>query len=166
MAVALALLVAPATSAMAQNRLGVGVSFLHEEGGTGTGATVDYSGPIQNALAWVVDASLHKNSDDFFSSTITMAQGGLRYNIPMTNSNVRVGVQGLVGIAHENVSDCDVCGSNNLVVTPGVNVDIPVGSGKTSIRAALDFPIIMFEGESTTFTRAWFGASWTIGARP
>lgn len=166
LAVAAALTLATASTAAAQNRLGVGLSFLHSEGGTATGATVDYSGPIQNALAWVVDGSLHRDSNDFFDSTITMAQGGVRYNIPMTNTNVRVGVQALVGIAHEGVSDCDVCGSNNLVITPGGNVDIPVGSGNTSIRVALDFPIIKFEGDTTTFTRFWFGASWALGARP
>jgi hypothetical protein len=166
--VAAALILSTASSAAAQNRLGVGLSFLHESGSTSTGATVDYSGPIQNALAWVGDVSLHRNSNDFGSATITMAQAGLRYNVPMTNSNVRVGVQGLVGLAHEGISDCDgdFCGSNNLVITPGGNVDIPVGSGSTAIRVALDFPIIMFEGATTTFTRFWVGASWGFGAKP
>ena len=164
--VASALILSTASSAAAQNRLGVGLSFLHEDGATSTGATVDYSGPIQNALAWVGDLSLHRNSDDFGSATITMAQAGLRYNVPMTNSKVRVGVQGLVGLAHEGVSDCDVCGSNNLVITPGGNVDVPVGSGSTAIRVAIDFPIVMFEGASVTFTRFWVGASWAFGSRP
>jgi hypothetical protein len=166
LAVATALILASASSAAAQNRLGAGLSFLHAEGETATGVTVDYSGALQGAIGWVVDGSLHHNGEEGFSSTITMAQGGVRYNIPVTDAKIRPAVQALIGVAHEGVSDCDVCGSTNLVITPGGLVDIPVGSGKTAIRVAIDFPIIMFEGSSTTFTRFWFGGSWTIGATP
>src|SRR5689334_20776836 len=81
---AAAMVVVTAMPSAAQD-LGLGVSFLGDEGGTGF--IVDLSGPLQRSagdyrLHWVGDFSWHKNSEDTIlgdaSLTNILAQGGLR----------------------------------------------------------------------------------------
>src|SRR5687767_1456221 len=86
----LALLLSTPMTAAAQGTLGVGLSFLGDEGGTGF--TVDYSAPFRTmtndrTLSWVGDFSFHRNSFDTvgFEGNLTNLtfQGGVRIGGPI-----------------------------------------------------------------------------------
>jgi hypothetical protein len=176
------LLVSPATAA-AQRKLGVGVSFLGDEGGTGF--TVDYSGPLRTmandkSLSWVGDFSFHRNSFDGFGfdgnvTTLTF-QGGARIGGRLAEKVTWHG-QGLIGIWRSSFDfeaddlneelceefgiDCDIGDSDSGgLFTIGGGIDYAF-TDNTAFRVQLDFPIFMGDGESTT--RFWLGISRTIG---
>jgi hypothetical protein len=172
------ILAAPATAA-AQGTLGVGVSFLGDEGGTGV--TVDYSRPIRSlandrTLGWVGDFSYHRNGfgNDFAGvdgnfTTMTF-QGGVRLS-GQAAPKVSWHAQGLVGVRRSSFDvsasgltdeicdafdiDCSVGDSDTGVIfTPGAGIDYML-TERAALRAQLDIPI----GEGGSTTRVWFGVS-------
>ena len=112
----LALLVMVPMSAAAQDntqgKLGVGLSFLGDEGGTGV--TMDYAKPFRSlannrTLGWVGDFSFHRNSVgvEGFEANLTSitVQGGVRLDGPLgQNENLTWHAQGLVGILRSSFS--------------------------------------------------------------
>jgi hypothetical protein len=182
---AMTLLVATAMPATAQT-LGVGVSFLGDDGGTGV--TLDYSKPFRTltgdrTLGWVGDFSFHTNGfgNDLLGVDVSlrtlMFQGGLRLR---GNLNERVAwhVQGLAGIVRQSFSAdatginedlCDLleldCGfgdsETSFLITPGAGIDYNFGE-RAGLRAQLDFPIA-FVDEGGSTTRFWFGLAWRVG---
>jgi len=175
---ATALLLASAIPAAAQGKLGVGVSFLGDEGGTGV--AFDYSRPFRTltgdrTLGWVIDLGFHRKSfdDDVLdldsSVTSVLAQGGVRLN-GRFNEKLTWHGQGLIGIWRSSFSsditdeicdvfdvDCDTS-STDVVFTPGAGVDYAL-TDRMNLRAQLDIPIT---GDGST-TRFWFGLSWLVG---
>lgn len=162
-----------------QGKLGVGLSFLGDDGGVG--ATVDYSKPFRSvgnnrSFGWVGDFSFHGN--DVGDSGIEvdvksfMFQGGVRLTgLFGTSERLTWHAQGLVGIMHvsaeadnllDNIcDDLDVdCEESDtgVIFSPGAGIDYWF-SPRTSIRAQIDFPI----GEGGATTRVWFGIARRLG---
>ncbi len=168
-----------ATAQDTQGKLGVGLSFLGDDGGVG--ATVDYSKPFRSlsnnrSLGWVGDFSFHGN--DVGESGIEVDvksftfQGGVRLSGPFgTNERLTWHAQGLLGVMHVSASadsllgdicddldvDCDES-DTGLIFSPGAGIDYWF-SPRTSIRAQIDFPI----GEGGATTRVWFGIARRMG---
>lgn len=175
-----ALLVMAPVSAMAQDapgKLGVGLSFLSDDGGMGV--TVDYSKPFRTlsndrTLGWVGDFSFHRNSVGIEPAdvdlTVLSFQGGVRISGPLgQNPNFTWHGQGLVGILRASASndtvddlcdivdvDCDAS-DTNFVFTPGAGIDYAFNE-KTAFRAQIDF--FISDGNATRF---WIGISRKIG---
>ncbi len=161
---AAAFVVASALPTAAQD-LGLGVSFLGDEGGTGF--IIDYSAPLNKtagdfALNWVGDLSFHHKGYDAgifgdYSRNILLAQGGLRIG-GKVNDNVSWHAQGLVGIIRASYGGdfdavCDLpgadCGSTDVVFTPGGAIAYHLNE-KSAVRAQLDLPIS--DGNTTRFS--------------
>ena len=183
-----AILLATPQHATAQGTLGVGLSFLGDEGGTGF--TLDYSAPFRSytnnrTLGWVGDLGFHRNNFDSlgFEGDITslMVQGGVRFGGPIgTNNRFTWHGQGLVGIMHTSydfgVDDftnelCDeldlACedfekGDNDtgVIFSPGAGINYWF-TPQTAFRAQLDIPI----GEGGSTTRFWIGISRRFGTQ-
>jgi hypothetical protein len=153
-----ALLLASAIPAAAQGTLGVGVSFLHEEGFTATGFDVNYSGDISRmdkaAFGWVGDFSLHRSGE--FDETVTIYQGGVRYTA-MPNETVNVFGQFLLGGWH-------CCGFTDFVLTPGAGVTVAINP-KWNVLAQIDFPLVQDEFDNFNETRFTIGVSTRLGTR-
>jgi hypothetical protein len=179
----LALLLSTPMTAAAQGTLGVGVSFLGDEGGTGF--TVDYSAPFRTmtndrTLSWVGDFSFHRNGFDTvgFEGNLTnlMIQGGVRIGGPIgTDGRLTWHGQGLVGILRSSFDfgaddfdeeicdeldlDCDIGDSDtSFVFTPGAGINYWFNP-QTAFRAQLDLPI----GDGGNTTRFWIGISRRLG---
>lgn len=152
---------ATAIPASAQS-LGVGISFLGDEGGTGF--IVDYARPSKTVntdqtLSWVGDFSFFHNGFEFTDSSINtlMVQGGARISGKAGEKAMWDG-QGLIGIRHSSVGgtvgsicglsgvDCDDTGG---VLTVGGGLEYAFGTNK-AVRGQLDFPIALGEGGNTT----------------
>jgi hypothetical protein len=180
---AAALVLASPMSAAAQGKLGVGLSFLGDHGGTGV--TVDYSKPFRTmandrTLGWVGDFSFHSGDAGIdVDLTTLMIQGGIRLNGRLSEK-VTWHVQGLVGFVRQSVDadidddledlceefdvDCDFDfeGSDSSgVITPGGGIDYWFNP-QTALRAQLDIPIALSDGAGST-TRFWIGISRMFG---
>ncbi len=181
--IAAAVIVMAAAPARAQT-LGVGLSFLSNDGGTGV--TADYSGAIsqsgERTMGWVGDVSFHRKKvggdlagAEVTGTTIT-GQGGVRLSAPV-NDKLSWHAQGMVGIAHTSVNvsaaglnqeicdafglDCSVGASDNsVVVTPGAGIDYMFGD-KTALRAQGD--LFIGRGGGSAF-RFWVGVSFKMGS--
>jgi hypothetical protein len=167
----------PAAAQDTPGRLGVGLSFLSDDGGTGV--TVDYSKPFRSlannrTLGWVGDFSFHRNSEgieDFeVDLTVLTFQGGVRIGGPFgQNPNLTWHGQGLVGILRTSASNdllddvCDVldidCSDSetDFVFTPGGGIDYAFNE-RTAFRAQIDF--LISDGSAVRF---WIGISQRIG---
>jgi hypothetical protein len=185
---AMSLLVTVPMSAAAQDvqpgKLGVGLSFLGDEGGTGV--TVDYSKPFRSlandrTLGWVGDFSFHRNGFDGFgvegNFTSMTFQGGVRIGGQLgSNPNLTWHAQGLAGILRQSFDvglddelDEEICeelgldcsfgeSDTGFIFTPGAGIDYWFNP-RTAFRAQLDIPI----GEGGNTTRVWFGISRRMG---
>ena len=162
-----ALFVASAMPAAAQDGLGLGLSFLGDEGGAGF--LVDYSQPFktQNTgarLGWVGEFSYFPG--DFFSTL--MAQGGVRAS-GRAGEKLNWLAHGMVGMLRQSadggdiVDDlCDVldldCDASNTgaLLTIGGGVEYAINE-KSGLRGQLDFPIALTDGggNTTRFTIAY-----------
>jgi hypothetical protein len=159
-------LVSAAIPASAQS-LGVGASFLGDEGGTGV--IVDYSKPFQSSmttkkLGWVGDFSyFHKGfGNDVFgggSANTLLLQGGVRISGEAGEKLEWLG-QGLIGLRHASFSYDDNLGGicdlgdcsdsdNGGVLTLGGGLQYALNE-KLGVRGQLDFPIALGDGGSTT----------------
>jgi hypothetical protein len=169
----------PAAGQDMQGRLGVGLSFLGDDGGVG--ATVDYSKPFHpmgenRSLGWVGDFGFHGNDVGDAGIEVDvksfMFQGGVRLNgLFGTSERVTWHAQGLLGVMHisadaDNVL-ADICddldidceeSETGLIFSPGAGIDYWFNP-RTSFRAQIDFPI----GEGGVTTRAWFGIARRLG---
>lgn len=160
----LALCLAAARPAAAQD-LGLGLSILGDEGGTGF--IIDYAKPFReqsngNMISWVGDFSWHRNSfDNFFSDysiSSLLAQAGVRLSGPLGESLTWHG-QGLVGIRRtafggddfESVCDFfgESCSDTGGVLTIGGAVQYQLGESG-AVRGQLDFPIGIGGGGGST----------------
>lgn len=155
---AAAVFLASVMPAAAQD-LGIGVSFLGDEGGTGV--IVDYAKAWKEQssgkmLSFVGDLSFHhKGFDGFgadFSVNTLLIQGGVRVG-GKAGENLTWHGQGLVGIARASASAggdlgdlCDIadvdCSASNtdVIFTPGGALSYAL-SEKAAVRAQLDLPI-------------------------
>jgi hypothetical protein len=149
-----ALVLASSLPAAAQGTLGVGVSFLHEEGFTATGVAVNYAGDLKQmdkaTLSWVGDVSFHKGD----GTTASMYQGGVRYTAA-ANDKVNVFGQFMLGAWH-------CCEFTDFVLTPGGGVTV-VLNPKWNFLAQVDFPLVQDEFDNFTETRLTFGVSTNLG---
>jgi hypothetical protein len=182
----MALLLSTPMTATAQGTLGVGLSFLGDEGGTGF--TVDYAAPFRTmtndrTLSWVGDFSFHRNNFDSpgFDGNITTLtfQGGVRIGGPIgTDGKLTWHGQGLVGIVRQSFDfgaddlneelcdlldiDCEVGDSDSTgLFTPGGGINYWFNP-QTAFRAQLDIPIGFGEGWGSN-TRFWIGISRQLG---
>jgi hypothetical protein len=178
-----ALLLASVVPAAAQT-VGVGLSFLSNNGGTGI--QVDYSNTYRTlsggdrTLGWVGDFSVHHNG---FGNDLTgvkvgftsvFIQGGMRVNGTF-DEKFKWFAQGLIGLHHLSVGadatgvNKDVCdafnidcsasaGDTGVVVTPGGAVTYALND-RTSLRGQLDIPI----GSGGSTTRFFLGISRQLG---
>jgi hypothetical protein len=156
------LLLGSAVPSAAQGTFGAGLSLLRiPDFDTLPGFVVDYTSPVSTmtngTIGWVGDFSLNRNGE--FEETILLFQGGVRFT-GTSNAKFRPFGQFLLGLARDTC--CDGFSTNELVVTPGGGVDIGLNE-KAAVRAQIDFPIIMFEGDSETTNRFFFGVSWKVG---
>lgn len=145
-----ALLLATAVPAFAQGTLGAGLSFLHDDGATATGITVDYSNVKAAAdkatVGFVGDFGLNH----FDGATVTSYMGGVRVGIP-GNAKVHPFAQFVLGAEH-------CCGDSNFALQPGVGVDIPINP-TLNFRAQIDFRTVRVDGASFNEQRYTFGVS-------
>jgi hypothetical protein len=168
-----ALVVVTALPAAAQD-LGVGVSFLGDEGGTGF--IVDYSGPLQRSMGrhqlnWLVDFSWHRNSfggDAFgadYDFTQMLVTVGARIKGQL-NDKTSWHAQGAAGIVRGSAS-VDAAGATEDLCDL-LDIDCDAGSSDTSgliniggalayalsdsgaVRAQLDIPIALGDGGDST----------------
>ena len=147
------LLVGSALPAAAQN-LGLGASFLGDEGGVGF--IVDYSRPFREVgdgltLSGVGDVSFHhKGFDSVFgdySAKTLFVQGGVRVSGAI-NEKLTWHGQGQIGIARFSLSDDFGCGGTrgidcsdtDVIFTPGGGITYQLNE-KSGVRGQLDFPI-------------------------
>jgi hypothetical protein len=165
---AAAVFVATAMPAWSQS-LGVGISFLGDQGGTGLIA--DYSKPYKTisgdrTLAWVGDFSIfhHGFGNDLVGVngglTTFMLQGGARLGGQVGEKVTWLG-QGLIGFRHSRFgSDIrglkDVCGTLDIdcsdsggVLTIGGALQYAL-SETTGVRGQLDFPFALGGNGSDT----------------
>lgn len=166
---AAALLVASAMPAAAQT-VGVGLSFLGDNGGTGiqADAAVPFSKTSSGkSIDLVGDISYYRNGDDLpivdFNISTLMVQVGGRVS-GKANDKVSWFGQGLLGYRHFGVGGdstaCDLpgvdCGSNGAVLTVGGALTYDFNE-KSGVKGQLDFPIpIGGDGDTTTrFTIAY-----------
>jgi hypothetical protein len=178
-----ALALVSAAPAAAQT-VGVGISFLGNNGGTGL--QVDYAARHrtlsggERTLDFVGDFSVHHNG---FGNDLTgvkvgftsfFIQGGARVNGSF-DPKFKWFVQGLVGVHHLSVGtdaagvNKDICdafnidcstsaGDTGVVVTPGGAVTYALNE-RTSLRGQLDIPI----GNGGGTTRFFLGISRQLG---
>jgi hypothetical protein len=183
----LALLLATPVAASAQGTLGVGLSFLGDDGGTGF--TVDYAAPFRSmtndrTLSWVGDFSFHRNSIDGFgvdgNFTTLMFQGGVRIGGPIgTDGKLTWHGQGIIGFVRQSFDigvddfteefceefgiDCEVGDSDSFgVLSPGAGINYWFNP-ETAFRAQLDLPIPLAGDGRDATTRFWIGISRRIG---
>lgn len=151
-----AFLLATAVPAFAQGTLGAGLSFLHDDGATATGITIDYSSVKAAAdkatFGFVGDFGLNH----FDGATVTSYQGGVRVGIP-GNAKVHPFAQFVIGAEH-------CCSSTNLTYQPGVGVDIPINP-TLNFRAQIDFRTVRVDGEGFNEQRYTFGVSMPVGGK-
>jgi YD repeat-containing protein len=169
----------PATAQDTQGKLGMGLSFLGDDGGVGV--TVDYSKPFHSlannrSFGWVADFSFHGNDVGDSGIEVDLKsftfQGGVRLTGPFgANERLTWHAQGLLGVMHVTAGadslledicddldiDCDES-DTGVIFSPGAGLDYWF-SPRTSIRAQIDFPI----GEGGATTRAWFGIARRMG---
>lgn len=154
--VASALLLATAGSAHAQGTVGAGVSFLHSDGGTANGFTVDYSsvgGAKDKAAVGIVgDFGLSRDN----GVTGTSYLGGVRVAIP-GNEKVKPFAQFLLGAEH-------CCATTNFAWQPGAGVDIAINAN-LNVRAQVDFRRVRADGLDFNEQRYTFGVSVPLGGR-
>lgn len=160
-----ALSLAAARPAAAQD-LGLGVSFLGDEGGTGF--IIDYAKPFRemsngNTISWVGDFSWHRNSFDSifsdYSVSSLFAQAGVRLGGAL-GEKVSWHGQGLIGLRRTSFGGddfedaCDFagesCSDTGAVLTIGGAVQYAL-TESGAVRGQLDFPIgIGSDSGSTT----------------
>jgi hypothetical protein len=172
--VAAAILLLSAIPSAAQSSLGVGLSFLGDEGGTGL--ILDYAAPYGSVggdkpLSFVGDFSIFHNGfgNDFAGVgggfTTLMIQGGVRVAGKAADKVTWHG-QGLIGVRRASVSfdtgldkevcdaldiDCSIGASDTgLVLTIGGAAEYAISDTKAA-RAQLDFPI-NGDGSTTRFS--------------
>lgn len=175
-----ALLFALAAPAAAQGTvqpgilLGAGISFMHEEGLTATGFSVnvakDVYGMNSAAVGIVVDFGLHKDTEELLgvdaSVTITTFLAGLRVTATSNDKFTPFG-QFMLGTGHGSVS-VDVAGEqfdesqNALTFAFGGGVNVKLNES-VNFLAQLDFLAFRFEGEAANDVRFLFGISTRIG---
>lgn len=159
-----ALFLVSAMPAAAQDGLGLGLSFLGDDGGAGV--LVDYSQPLKRQttsahLGWVGEFSYFPG--DFFSSLFL--QGGVRAS-GRAGEKVNWLGQGMIGILRQSADGlddvCDVfdidCDASNTgaVLTVGGGIEYAINE-KSGIRGVLDIPIALTDGggSTTRFTIAY-----------
>ena len=170
---------AQATPAGSSGKLGVGLSFLGDDGGMGV--TVDYAHPFHplsdnRSIAWVGDFSFHGNDVGDSGIEVDLKsltyQGGVRYTAPLgASSKLTWHAQGLLGVMHvsagaDNLLEdiCDDLGidcdedETGFIFSPGAGIDYWFNP-RFGFRGQLDFPI----GEGGVTTRVWFGLSRRFG---
>lgn len=161
--------------ASAQSMLGVGVSFLGDE--RGTGFVLDYSSPLagqksDNTVGWVGEFALHHKGFGSAAAgveggvTTIMAQLGLRISGEASDKVTWLG-QGLVGLmrtsfgaeaAGLNREFCELYDIDCSAGSSDTGGVLTVGGGlqyaltdRTHVRGQLDFPIALgAEGGGTT----------------
>lgn len=162
-ALLLAAFVTPAAAQEKGATVGVGISFLNNDGETGTGITADVAKNVHTAgkAAIGVVGDLSYNKFDF--GKLFMISGGVRVT-GNVHEKVDLFGQFLVGMGRFSADDCDGdgCSDTDPVFTPGFGVNIKANE-KIMVRAQLDFPIDKFEGGSETFKRFWFGVVFGLG---
>jgi hypothetical protein len=151
-----ALLLATAAPVFAQGTVGAGLSFLHGDGATATGFTIDYSSVTpatdKATFGFVGDFGLNK----FEGATVTSYLGGVRVAIP-GSAKVKPFAQFLIGAEH-------CCESTDLALQPGVGVDFAV-SPSLDVRVQVDFRNVRYDGGSTNTQRYTFGVAIPVGAK-
>jgi hypothetical protein len=151
-----AFLLATAAPAFAQGTVGAGLSFLHDDGATATGITIDYSNVKPSTdkatVGFVGDFGLNH----FDGATVTSYLGGVRVGIP-GSARVHPFAQFVLGAEH-------CCGDSNFAFQPGVGVDIPINP-TLNFRAQIDFRTVRVDGTSFNEQRYTFGVSLPVGAK-
>jgi hypothetical protein len=151
-----ALLLATAAPVFAQGTVGAGLSFLHDDGATATGFTIDYASvkPATDkaTFGFVGDFGLNK----FDGGTVTSYLGGVRVAIP-GNAKVKPFAQFVLGAEHAG-------GETDFALQPGAGVDFVV-SPTLDVRVQIDFRNVRFDGGSVNGQRYTFGVAIPIGAK-
>jgi hypothetical protein len=161
-------LAVPASAQGTQGTLGAGLSFVNwPDFTTLPGFTVDYSSPVRTmtnaSIGWVGDLSWHRKGEveEFgeIDQSLLLLQGGVRVT-GITNPKFRPFGQVLLGMVRDTC--CEDFSETAFALTPGGGIDLGIND-KAGVRVQVDFPIAMFEGESETLFRFWFGVSWRMG---
>jgi hypothetical protein len=151
-----AFLLATAAPVFAQGTVGAGLSFLHDDGATATGFTIDYASvkPATDkaTFGFVGDFGLNK----FDGGTVTSYLGGVRVAIP-GNAKVKPFAQFVIGAEH-------CCGSTDLAFQPGAGVDFAV-SPTLDVRVQVDFRTVRADGDTFNAQRYTFGIAIPVGAK-
>lgn len=156
-AVCAAFLLATAAPALAQGTVGAGLSFLHNDGTTATGVSVDYSSAKAATAGKATFGAVGDfDLNHFDGGTVTSYMGGVRVNIP-GSAKVQPFAQFLIGAEH-------CCGETDLAWQPGVGVDFAV-SPMLNVRVEIDFRNVRFDGGSTNEQRYLFGISVPVGGK-
>ena len=163
--------VTPASAQTPGATVGAGISFLNsgDAEATGIGFTLDVAKDVKALgskaqLGIVGDFGWHSFSaeDDnlLFEdvSTLTL-MGGARVSFD-AGAKVRPFGQFLIGMMNFSPEESD--SDTELAYAPGFGVDIKLNE-KVAIRGQIDFVIADTEGESSNFTRYWFGVSFGVG---
>lgn len=151
-----ALMAVSAVPAAAQGTVGVGLSFLHDDGATATGLMVDYSTAKPEAGKVAVGLVGDLGLNHFDGANVTSFLGGVRV-AGMAGEKASVFGQFLIGAEH-------CCGSTDLAFQPGVGVDIPL-TPTLNFRFQLDFRTVRFAGNNFNEQRYTFGVSLPIGSK-
>jgi hypothetical protein len=149
-----ALMLATAVPAFAQGTVGAGLSFLHDDGDTATGVTVDYSTakPATDKATWGLVGDFGLNH--FNGGTVTSYLGGVRVVIP-GSAKVKPFAQFVIGAEH-------CCGVTDLAYQPGAGVDVVI-SPTLNFRAQVDFRSVRDNGDTFNEQRYTFGVSMPVG---
>jgi hypothetical protein len=157
-----AILVAAALPAAAQNEdkplVGVGLSFLHDEGGTATGFAVDIAKAFRSMnkaqLSAVGDLGWNRFGDA--DSNVLSILGGVRIT-GTADAKLQPYGQFLLGLEH-------CCEDNGFAIQPGAGIDY-LYNDKVAIRAAVDFRRTSYGDGFDPFNAArfWFGISTRLG---
>ena len=141
-----------ATAQDTQGKLGVGLSFLGDDGGVGV--TVDYSKAFHSlaknkSFGWVPDFSFHGNDVGDSGIEVDLKsftfQGGIRLTGPFgANERLTWHAQGLLGVMHVTAGAdsllediCDAMGSPTIAV--GIGIGDHFGVGRRVAEKLADF---------------------------
>jgi hypothetical protein len=141
--------------------IGLGLTALHENYGTGKGGEIDlqvagFKADSRLGMGLVIDGSF--NLFDGFTETTMM--GGVRFAL-RSNARIRPFGQLLVGVEH-----CDACKTTDPTIEPAVGVDVALSrSGRLSVRGEAGYRVTPSDGRTFKETHVLVGISVRPGRR-
>lgn len=132
-------------------RVGLGLTVLREDYGTGTGFEVDLQIPVSRLHVGVIADGSFNRFDGF---TETALMGGVRFALP-TYARLRPFGQLLAGFEY-----CYPCQSTDPTFEPAVGVDVALGrNGRVAIRGELGYRFTPSDGRTFRESHVMVGIS-------